>query len=402
MVAAWVEEEMETLDLRHKQRDNRLKSLLSDLAAMPSASIPAAVGGGRAETEAAYRFFDNSSVEFDAILAPHGDATLKRVRECSTVVIPQDTSELDFTRPNQQVEGAGPLDGGSRRGCFIHPLLVLTPEGVPLGTLSAECWTREEASPVKVDKAERDHERKHTPIEDKESLRWVTGLQRAHELAAQVPETEVISVADSEADIYELLVAGQTPETEGTAGATTVPRAQWIVRACQDRALRRPKGGDEDAARRLFSAAERCPVLATYEISVRGRESKIAKETRGRRQARESRQATVEVRACTVTLRAPYRPDRKLPDMTVNVVFVREVNPPTGEEPISWLLTTSLSINSDDQVLRVIQTYCLRWTIEIFFRVLKQGCRIEWRRFEAYERVQRYLAVALIVAWRVM
>ena len=53
-------------------------------------------------------------------------------------------------------------------------------------------------------------------------------------------------------------------------------------------------------------------------------------------------------------------------------------------------------------MLRVIRCYCLRWVIELFFRVLKQGCRVESRRFESLNRVTRFLAVALIVAWRTL
>jgi hypothetical protein len=79
---------------------------------------------------------------------------------------------------------------------------------------------------------------------------------------------------------------------------------------------------------------------ATYEVNVRGRQPKVSCETRGRRQPRETRTATVECRACSVTLRAPYRPDRKLPDVTVNAVRVRMVaqlggyvNRPRSDEP---------------------------------------------------------------------
>ena len=404
MVASWVEEELGTVNLKHKQRNRRLKRLVSDLAAMPAASIPAAVGGGRAETEAAYRFFDNPNVEFDAILAPHREATLKRIREHKTVILAQDTSEIEWTRPEQQVVGAGPLDEGSRRGCFIHPLLALSPEGVPLGTVSAQCWTREDPLPLKnkPSKATRVKQRKSLPIEDKESLRWVTGLQEAHAVAALVPETEIIMVADSESDIYELLVAGQAAADETHAGEAVTKRAHWIVRACQNRALRTEPDADSDVATHLSEAVEAGAVLSTYEVSVRGREPKVSCETRGRRQARQSRQATVEVRSCAVTLRAPHRPDRKLPDVTVNAVLVREIHPPEGEEPIEWLLLTSLPITTEAEVLRVIQTYCLRWMIEVFFRVLKQGCRIEWRRFEHLDRVTRYLAVALLVSWRTL
>ena len=407
MVASWVEEELATVDLKHKRRNKRLKRLVSDLAAMPAASIPAAVGGGRNETEAAYRFFNNPNVEFDALLAPHREATLNRIREHKTVILAQDTSEIELTRPEQQVVGAGPLDEGSRRGCFIHPLLALSPEGVPLGTVAAECWTREDspAGVNKPNKATRVKQRKSLPIEDKESLRWVTGLEEAHAVAALIPETEIITVADSESDIYEMLVAGQgtadqtADETDGDASR---PRAQWIIRACQNRALRTANADDSDAATHLYDAIEAGDVLATYEVSVRGREPKVACETRGRRQARESRQARVEVRACEVTLRAPHRSDRKLPDVTINSVLVREIDPPEGEEPIAWRLLTSLPITTAEEVLRVIKMYCLRWMIEVFFRVLKQGCRIAWRRFEHLDRGTRFLAVAWLVSWRTL
>lgn len=390
--ATWVEEEMAAVDLGHKRRNERLKRVIGELAAMPAASIPAAVGGGRAETEAAYRLFENAAVEFDAILAPHCQATLQRVRQQQTVVLAQDTSELDLTRPEQQVRGAGPLDGGARRGCFVHPLLALTPEGVPLGSLWVECWTREEATGERLDQAARDKLRKQTPIEEKESQRWVTGLQQAHQVAASAPNTEVIAVADSEADIFELLVEGQSLEGQ----------AEWIVRACYDRALQREQNADAEAVKSVSQAVKAAPVVSTYEVQVRGREPKVSCETRGRRQPRESRTATVEVRACTVTLRAPPRPDRKLPDVTVNVVRVQELNPPAGEEPIEWLLLTSLPITTEGEILRVIKTYCLRWMIELFFRVLKQGCRVEERRFETLDRVNRFLAVALIVGWRTL
>ena len=40
--------------------------------------------------------------------------------------------------------------------------------------------------------------------------------------------------------------------------------------------------------------------------------------------------------------------------------------------------------------------------IEVFFRVLKSGCRVEDRRFEELDRLLTCLAVYLIVAWRTL
>jgi hypothetical protein len=86
----------------------------------------------------------------------------------------------------------------------------------------------------------------------------------------------------------------------------------------------------------------------------------------------------------------------------VNVVLVREVDPPQGEDPVEWLLLTSLAVDSVEQVRQVIQYYCVRWMIEVLFRVLKSGCRVEERRFEHIDRLLPSLAVYLIVAWRTL
>lgn len=202
-------------------------------------------------------------------------------------------------------------------------------------------------------------------------------------------------VADSEADIYELL-----------AEATAEPQdPEWIMRACQNRALRGAQTASTDAdnaARHVREALLKQPVLFTRTITVRGRTPKVACETRGRRQPRTTREAEVSVRAARVTLRAPWRSDRKLPDVTVNAVLVREVDAPEGDEPVEWLLLTSLPIDDVEQVRRVIEYYCVRWMVEVFFRVLKGGCRIEERRFEHVDRLLACLAVYLAVSWRTL
>jgi hypothetical protein len=389
-VADWVVDEMATLDLGHKRRDDRVKGVLSALAAGPTASIPTACQGVRAEVVGAYRLFENDAVEFQGVLAPHCQKSLERVREQPVVVLAQDTTEIDLTRPRQQVRGAGPLDDGPRRGCFVHPLMAFTPTGLPLGSVNVDCWTRgTRAAPL--DAAARRRQRQELPIEDKESARWVEGLEQAHRVAAAAGSTEVISVADSEADIYELFVAGQP-----AAG-----RAQFVVRACQDRAIEWTTD-EEHPAKRLRDAVARASAALRYEVRVRGRQAKLKCDQRGRRQPRESRTTEVEVRATTVTLRPPRRTGHRLPPVSMNVVWVREVQPPADDEPIDWLLLTSLQISTADELLRVIQTYTVRWTIEVFFRVLKQGCRVEERLFEAFDRVERFLAIALIVAWRTL
>ena len=212
--------------------------------------------------------------------------------------------------------------------------------------------------------------RKALPIEQKESQRWIDMLRRGQELACQAPSTQLICVADSEADIYEHLAEAQAEPR----------RVDWIVRAGGDRALQNDAENTASAGL-LLAEVMKSQVLFTKTITVRAREPKVACAVRGRCQPRQARKAEVEVRAARVMLRPPYRRDRKLPPLTVNVVLVREIAPPPGEEPVEWMLLTSLSIATAEEVAVVIQYYCVRWMIEILFRTLKCGCRVEERRF---------------------
>jgi hypothetical protein len=81
-------------------------------------------------------------------------------------------------------------------------------------------------------------------------------------------------------------------------------------------------------------------------------------------------------------------------------VLVEETSPPAGEEAISWMLLTTLPIDTPEQVLLVVDYYCCRWPIENYFKILKSGCRVEERQFETLSREMNAIAVYMIVAWR--
>lgn len=389
MLAPWVKDEMKSVDLRDERLNRRLQHLLSQFSGQPTASIPAACGG-HAEMTAAYRFFDNDKVGFEGILQPHIERTRTRIAAQPVALLVPDTTEIDLTRPEQQVQGAGQLAGSTRRGVFLHLMHAFTPDGTPLGTVQAIPWTRDDERPPNATRTRG--ERAATPIEEKESYRWLLSMRQAREEAARCPGTQIVSVADSESDIYEVIAEGME----------SPPGADWVVRCCQDRALvdDLEESAGMDYLREELLAG---PVLDRKTIRVRGRTAtKVACEDRGRRQPRESREAVVEVRAARVTLRAPERQAGQGPDVTVNAVLVVEVNPPAGDVAVEWLLLTSLPIATLSQVCDIIEYYCTRWMIEIFNRVLKSGCRVERRRFERVSRLLPCLAVYLIVAWRTL
>ena len=133
-MTATLKDEVRQADLGDQRLNKRLGKIIEQLGASQTLSIPAATDS-RAEMEAAYRFFDNNDVTPQKILQPHINATLERISQCERVVLVQDTTELDLTRPSQQVQGAGPMDSDARRGAFAHPLVAFDSDGLPLGTV---------------------------------------------------------------------------------------------------------------------------------------------------------------------------------------------------------------------------------------------------------------------------
>jgi len=362
----------------------RLERIAEELGAQPNLSIPSSTSG-RAEMEAAYRFFDNDKVTPEKILQPHFEASFKRIQQCPIVLFVQDTTELDLTRPLEVVDGTGPMDSESRRGAFYHPMQSFDLDGVPLGMVWQKNWAREQIE-LTLTKAEKSKKRKQTPVEDKESMRWIEGLRAVDQIAQQCPKTTCVCVGDSESDIYEVFSDPCLAHRDNL---------DVLVRACQSRATTDQSNWEASAR-----AAE-CLYRCTVDVSARTAKMS-SKLTRKRKQSRKARVAEVEVRATTITLRPPHRFDRKLPEVTINIVLVEESNPPEGCEAIQWVLATTLPIETAEQVKTIVEAYCIRWQIEIFFKTLKTGCRIEKRQFETLDRILNCLAVYSIVAWRIM
>ena len=166
--------EFDTLGLGDARLDRRARRILKRLGDKPTLSIPAACGGWK-ETQAAYRLFDHPKVTAEAVLAPHIECTLERIRAQPRVLCIQDTSEIDYTgKPSMQ--GLGPLNLEVRQGLYLHPTLAVTPDRLCLGLLDVHTLIREPGS-LGQDKGP------HRPLEEKESVRWVDGFGQVNELA---------------------------------------------------------------------------------------------------------------------------------------------------------------------------------------------------------------------------
>ena len=117
-----------------------------------------------------------------------------------------------------------------------------------------------------------------------------------------------------------------------------------------------------------------------------------------------SREATVSVHFTATTLVPPYRPQASqspnLPAIEVNVIWVAEENPPERATPIEWLLITNVEVANFSDALERIRWYSLRWQIEVYFKVLKSGTKIESCRLQTKSRLLRYFALTSVIAWR--
>ena len=116
---------------------------------------------------------------------------------------------------------------------------------------------------------------------------------------------------------------------------------------------------------------------------------------------RPPRPVNLAVTATHVTFNGARRPGGKLPPVEVSAVYAKEPSPPQGEEPVAWLLLTSLPVTDFLRACTVVQWYRCRWEIELFFRVLKQGCQVEQVRVQTDPRWLNALAIYVIVAWRI-
>ena len=226
----------------------------------------------------------------------------------------------------------------------------------------------------------KNDKRKQKPIEEKESNRWLEGYRKLCDLSEQLPGTMLVSISDREGDIYECFVEAAC----GEGGR----RAEYIIRGCQDRSL--PEKLEDGCYKKLMEEVSEKPVLGEVEFKLPKAEN------------RPSRIVIQSVRAGRVRLKPPYRKGERLPEVEINVVFVEEINPPDGEEPITWLLLTSLAVDTFEQACLVVEYYLCRWQIEIYFKVLKSGCKIEDRQFETSARIKPCIALYMIVAWRVL
>jgi len=345
------------LELGDKRRVKRLMSMVENLASQPKSSIPIA-SEGWAETKAAYRLLENKALDVKEILACHAEKSIQRAAAHRVVLCLQDTTELDFTS-QKGIAGLGRLNYTARYGMYSHPTLMVTPERVALGVLDVWQWAR---------KAKDDPE----PI--KEVERWKDSYTSVADTAEKMPGTRFVNVGDRESDIRDVM--------EEAKNRNYV--ADFLFRAKHNRILATDDNDDDDS--KLWDKVLKQEPIGQITFIL---------EANGERKPR-------KVIQNLYVLRVTLPKIKEYEELTVTAILAKEENPPPGCKAIEWKLLTNREVNTLDEAAELVDWYRCRWLIEIFFRILKSGCKVESMQLSTMERIERLLAIYMIIAWRIL
>lgn len=353
------------------RRAKRLVKVAEALAEDPRGTLHGAIKDPSGLV-AAYRLLRSDAATLDSVTAPHRQNVFEACREPGDVLLIEDTTTLNYSTL-QHVEGLGWIgDDESCKGVHLHSTLAVRIDGwnanhepqlTLLGLFALHGWTRTHA------KRGQGKEKKSRRLARKrESQRWAAVFGAREGSPAK---TRWTYVADRESDIFEVFQQCRKKNVD------------VIVRANQPRAL-----ADEGGS--VFDAVSRAPRRGQYTLKLRARPGQ------------KRRKAKLSVRATSVLLRGVERPGGRLEPERLNVVEVREMNPPEGVEAIHWVLLTTWPVDTLAEILRVVKSYARRWLIEEFHKALKTGVGAEDSQLTSARSLQALIGILAVVALRLL
>ena len=343
-----IDQEFGNVQLGDGRLEQRCMQIIRELNAKPSASTINGTFEKWADTKASYNFFSNEKCEADKLLEPHIKQTVRRLVNCDYFLAISDTTFVNYNNLKKTV-GLGSIGRYSShnkhsQGIIIHVTYAVALNGLPLGLLAFEAWTR---PPEGYD------ERRS---ENNESDRWLRQFKQAAKRCP--PDTNMIYVADRESDLYEIYQAAKEMDVD------------VIVRSKHDRRVK----GD---GLHLRSAQEEA--LSEGKTTI-----KVENKSGGKRIA------DLEIKFSKVQIERPNSgrtTERNREYLDLTLVSAEEKDCPVGEDKLYWRLLTTFEIDNLEDSLDVIENYKKRWSIELLFKVVKSGCAIEDCRLQHGDRI---------------
>jgi hypothetical protein len=375
----WAKQEFGTVELGDKRLRDRLIKIAETRWQRPNGSYLEAAEGDRAATKGYYYFVESprETLTPEAMIATHRERTIERMMSHDTVLVVQDTTDLNFAT-HHKTSGLGAIgknqSGTKSNGLQLHSSLVLTAEGLPLGVLRSTCFAPEDASTKS----------RYRPIEEKESFRWIEGHRDLVEIAKKTPKTRYLTVMDRDGDMYELFLDAES----------TRKRVGVLVRAQYNRCLK-------DKDRKLFDQLKASKAKAKIDAVIPRQRWKKAKRGKPEQEHMPARKAVLTLRYQEVTLEPPRSDLRSKGVIKLWAVYASEKKAPAGAKRVEWFLLTTEKIENAEDAARIVAFYTRRWRIEEWHRVLKQGCKAQEHQNETAERLKRAIVIDAVIAWRI-
>ncbi len=318
-------------------------------------------------------------------MATHVAKTVQRAQQYKKILDIQDTSYISYTS-HIKTDGLGIISSRpgtnlskiQADGVVMHTSFAITTEGLPLGLLDQKIFARPQID-NEIKKIKKRTHNNSVTIEDKESIRWIESLIRSDD-AMKSTNTQVITICDREADMYDFFEAANSAQSS------------VLVRACKDRLINKTSRYSRKNRETLWGFIKILTSQGKIQVEIPARQDK------------EGRLATLDLHFGSLIMNPSQNNIRhrteKLPDLNLQMVYVVEKNPPKNETPLEWVLLTNLPVTNFEEAIEKVRWYCLRWRIEVFHKILKSGLRVEDCRLGTAERLIRYLTVMSVIAWR--
>jgi hypothetical protein len=358
--AQWAQRQWSSVDVHDVRLQRRAVETGRRMALLPSGSLPQQMKSW-APLKAAYRLLNNGKVSHENISEPHWRATREQAALEPWVLLVQDVTHLDYTRYADTMQGLGPIGNGTGQGLLLHTTLAVTPQPRSvLGIAHQQVFLR---VPVPDRKA-----RRKRPKAERESRVWGEAVQV---IGAPPVGSRWVVVTDRAGDNTDFLL---TCREQGV---------DFNVRMAYEHRL----VTDEGPPAYLLSTARSWLAVAGKILEVRGRGGRPA------------RQARLLVSFGCVRLSVPQGQT----PLQVWVVRAWEIDaPPDVEEPVEWILATTVPVSNAQDALERLDWYTARWVVEDYHQCLKTGCNVEHRDLEHADRIKRLLGFLAPIAVRLL
>ncbi len=361
---SWAERTFGSVQLHDRRRTRRAVQAAGKLAENPLGSLPAQMHTWKA-TKAVYRLLDEPDVTFAALMQPHVQQTREQATSAPVVLLVQDTTDIDLSH-RRKISGVGQIGNERGRGFFVQTVLAVRPQTREvLGCMAQEPFVR-----IPAPAGEQRYQRRKR--EERETDVWIRQVQS---IGTPKSASMWVHVGDRGADMFPFFQACRSTQTH------------FLVRAAQNR---RVQESEEEISYSLTQARS-WPSQASRPFEVPARHGRQARSTQ------------LQLAFGQMTLLPPRNEPRAGKDpLTVWVMRVWEENAPEGEEPLEWLLLTSVPTTTLEQAWERVDWYRHRWLVEDYHQCLKSGCRIEQRQLQTVDSLIRLLGLLSPLAVRLL